>query len=88
MKRVKSYFLMLLISVAIFSCSDDDSPLNPEQGDDDNSEEPSEQESRYVVAATPNALEGVADYLLSIESLNSGSVSLIGNGVEQDGPYR
>ncbi len=88
MKRVKSYFLMLLISVAIFSCSDDDSPLNPEQGDDDNSEEPSEQESRYVVAATPNALEGVADYLLSIESLNSGSVSLIGNGVEQDGTYR
>ena len=96
MKQVKSYFLVLLFSAAIFSCSDDDAPIdtdqgsdeNPDQGSGENPEDPTELESRYIVAATPNALDGVADYLLTLESLNSGEISLIGNGVEQDGTYR
>ena len=96
MRQVKSYFLIFLFSTAIFSCSDDDTPINtdkdseenPDQGAGENPEDPSQIESRYVVAATPNALEGVADYLLALESLNSGEISLVGNGVEQDGTYR
>ncbi|MCL6218182.1 DUF4374 domain-containing protein [Zunongwangia pacifica] len=88
MKQVKSYFLILLFSATIFSCSDDDTPINTDKDSGENPEDPSEVESRYIVAATPNALEGVADYLLALESLNSGEISLVGNGVEQDGTYR
>jgi len=88
MKQVKSYFLILLFSATIFSCSDDDTPINTDKDSGENPEDPAEVESRYIVAATPNALEGVADYLLALESLNSGEISLVGNGVEQDGTYR
>lgn len=34
------------------------------------------------------ASDGVADYLLTAESLTEGTVSTLGNGVEQDGTYR
>lgn len=94
MKQVTSYFLMFLFSIALFSCSDDDTSINtddnPDQGSGENPDpdNPDEVESRYVIAATPNALEGVADYLLTLEDLSLGQVSLIGNGVEQDGTYR
>ena len=44
--------------------------------------------AKYVVTATPVALEGVADYILTTENLEEGSISLVGNGVEQDGTYR
>jgi len=47
-----------------------------------------ENPGNYVIAVTPTAIAGVADYLLTASSLESGSVSIIGNGVEQDGTYR
>lgn len=45
---------------------------------------------RFVIAAAPTATgsEGVADYLLTAASLESGSLSTAGNGIEQDGTYR
>ena len=47
-----------------------------------------ENPGNYVIAVTPTAIAGVADYLLTASSLESGSASIIGNGVEQDGTYR
>jgi hypothetical protein len=51
-------------------------------------EEIPENPGNYVIAVTPTAIAGVADYLLTASSLESGAVSIIGNGVEQDGTYR
>nr|WP_068888704.1 DUF4374 domain-containing protein [Pedobacter panaciterrae] len=47
-----------------------------------------ENPGNYVLAVTPTAITGVADYLLTASSLDEGAVSIIGNGVEQDGTYR
>ena len=52
------------------------------------SEAVAENPGNYVLAVTPVALTGVADYLVTANDLESGTVSIIGNGVEQDGTYR
>lgn len=53
----------------------------------DNNTDPIEK-GNFVVAVTPVAATGVADYLLTTSSLDTGKVSTSGNGVEQDGTYR
>ncbi|WP_316811553.1 DUF4374 domain-containing protein [Pedobacter heparinus] len=65
----------LALSAAFISCkkSKNDVPENP---------------GNFVLAVTPVASTGVADYLLTAGSLDNGTVSIIGNGVEQDGTYR
>ena len=52
------------------------------------SEAVAENPGNYVLAVTPVASTGVADYLVTANDLESGTVSIIGNGVEQDGTYR
>lgn len=47
-----------------------------------------ENPGNFVLAVTPIASTGVADYLVTASSLEEGAVSIIGNGVEQDGTYR
>jgi len=47
-----------------------------------------ENPGNYVLAVTPVASTGVADYLLTAANLDQGAVSIVGNGVEQDGTYR
>lgn len=42
----------------------------------------------YIIAVTPTAIASKADYLVTAGSLESGTVSIIGNGAEQDGTYR
>ena len=42
----------------------------------------------YIIAVTPTAIANKADYLVTAASLESGAVSIIGNGAEQDGTYR
>ncbi|RZM27948.1 MAG: DUF4374 domain-containing protein [Pedobacter sp.] len=42
----------------------------------------------YIIAVTPTAIAGKADYLVTASTLESGAVSIIGNGAEQDGTYR
>lgn len=42
----------------------------------------------YILAVTPVASTGVADYLLTAGDLEKGTISTAGNGVEQDGTYR
>ncbi len=80
MKKSNLYVLCLAVCALIFtSCSDDNDPTNPSSDNDG---------EQFVIAATPTALEGVADYLLSVDKLSEGQVSLMGNGIEQDGSYR
>ncbi len=47
-----------------------------------------ENPGNYVLAVTPTAITGVADYLVTAAKLDEGAVSIVGNGVEQDGTYR
>ncbi|MBW3517676.1 DUF4374 domain-containing protein [Flavobacterium sp. NKUCC04_CG] len=80
MKRIKfSVFAMLLMGVITTSC---------DKSDDSNLVIPIEKgEERYVIAAVPVEFSDTADYLLTAESLESGSITTSGNGIEQDG-YR
>jgi hypothetical protein len=44
--------------------------------------------TQYVITATPVGTTGIADYLLTSGSLDSGTITTQGNGIEQDGSYR
>lgn len=69
-------FIALAFTAVFTSCSKKDNngvPRNP---------------GNFVLAVTPIASTNVADYLLTAASLESGIISTIGNGVEQDGTYR
>jgi len=81
MNKLSHYFLASVIAFVGISCSNSDDSPAPETGGDENS-------ANYIITATPVALEGVADYILTAEDLSEGSISLVGNGVEQDGTYR
>ncbi|WP_276089088.1 DUF4374 domain-containing protein [Pedobacter sp. JY14-1] len=47
-----------------------------------------ENPGNFILAVTPVASTGVADYLVTASSLDTGKVSIVGNGTEQDGTYR
>ncbi|MDZ7695089.1 MAG: DUF4374 domain-containing protein [Balneolaceae bacterium] len=79
MRSLTTYVTLLISVLLLTNC--DDSVVND---DGDNAEVT----SQYVVAASPNALEDAADYLLTVDDLSEGSVSTIDNGVEQDGTWR
>src|SRR5690606_34980633 len=69
--------ILTIATVALFaSCTKDDTDPT------------SENRGNYVVAVTPAAATGVADYLLTAKSLDEGMISTQGQGVEQDGTYR
>jgi len=67
--------MLTIATVAMFvSCGKDEpAPANP---------------GNFVIAVTPAASTGVADYLLTAQSLDAGTISTQGQGVEQDGTYR
>ncbi len=70
----KNLILSTIIIAGIFSCKkDNNEPAN---------------RGNFVVAVTPVAATGVADYLLTASSLDTGSITTKKNGVEQDGTYR
>lgn len=67
-------FAVLAITAALTSCKKDKKvPENP---------------GNFILAVTPAATTGVADYLLTASNLESGTISTAGNGIEQDGSYR
>ncbi|WP_443944079.1 DUF4374 domain-containing protein [Pedobacter sp. AW1-32] len=70
-------FLALALAAVISSCSKNDSE-----------ESTSKNPGNYILAVTPVASTGVADYLLTAGNLEGGSITTVGNGVEQDGTYR
>lgn len=70
------------LALGFASCSKDDNKNDGGNGEVG--------EGRFIIAAAPttSGSEGVADYLLTVEDINSGSITTTGNGVEQDGTYR
>lgn len=80
-KSTKSLLSVLAAAILITSCSKSENP-NPVDPD------PTPGAGKYIVAVTPIASTGVADYLVTSNSLDDGKVSIIGNGIEQDGTWR
>ena len=82
MKKVKLNLGILgLLATFFVSCSDsDDSNSGGDNGEGI--------DSKYIITATPTASEGVADYILTADALDSGTITTAGNGIEQDGTYR
>lgn len=80
MRKNSFYFLSMLFLAVLTSCDKEEN-----KNIDTTITDPSGQ---FVVAATPLATDGVADYLLTVDDLSQGKISLAGNGVEQDGTYR
>lgn len=76
-KIVTKALLTLAFAAALTSCKKNNT-----------NEDVAENPGNFVLAVTPIASTGVADYLLTASSLDTGKVSIIGNGVEQDGTYR
>lgn len=83
LKFQKFVWIAALVGTAIMSgCSDDNKKVDPE-------EEPVAQEDPvYVIASSPVGSSGVADYLLTTTDLSQGTISTVGQGIEQDGSYR
>lgn len=81
MKKQFFYLSIFAATSLMMSCSSDDG------GSDDGGETPTAS-SKYIITATPTALEGVADYILTADDLSTGSITTVGNGIEQDGTYR
>lgn len=77
--KKKIAFALISAGLLLGACSEDDvtgDPGNPSG------------EGRFILAVSPVASTGIADYLLAAEDLETGSISTEGNGVEQDGTYR
>jgi hypothetical protein len=74
---LKNTCLALALVAAITSCKKDNTPT-----------EIADPTGNYILTVTPVASTGVADYLLTANNLDTGTVSTAGNGLEQDGTYR
>lgn len=81
MKRNSTIALFAaFIAFTAFSCSSDDKSEDTGTGVDTG-------KTKYIITATTGA-SGVADYLLTADDVSTGTISTVGNGVEQDGTYR
>lgn len=82
MKKYNQYFTALSFAAVLFaSCDKDEAKKEPDPVDGG-------AESKFIIAVTPAAITGVADYLLTADNLDAGTITTTGNGVEQDGTYR
>ena len=83
MKNSKLMVVLALgLGISTVSCKKDD------KGGSGNETPGATSKTKYIVASTPIASTGVADYLLTADSLTGGSITTLGNGTEQDGSYR
>jgi hypothetical protein len=74
--NITKTFFALAVAAVLTSCSKKSGEPVPENP------------GNFILAVTPIASTGVADYLVTASDLDKGTVSIIGNGVEQDGTYR
>jgi hypothetical protein len=74
--NITKAFIALAFAAVVASCS--------KKNDTEVANDP----GNYILAVTPAASTAVADYLLTASSLDTGRVSILGNGTEQDGTYR
>ncbi|MGL4582840.1 MAG: DUF4374 domain-containing protein, partial [Flavobacterium sp.] len=84
MKKYLRSLLVLGLVASIASCSSDDNN-SPKEETNEGGENKVE---RFIIAASSLEHTDIADYLLTVEDIEKGSVSLINNGIEQDGAYR
>lgn len=74
------FSIFMLFAVFTFTACNEDDASTPVGGISES--------TKYIITSSPIASEGVADYLLTVDDLTTGSVSTVGNGIEQDGTYR
>jgi len=74
--KITKAFATLAFAAVLASCSKKNTEVVPEDP------------GNFILAVTPVASTGVADYLVTASSLDEGTVSIVGNGTEQDGTYR
>src|SRR5690606_30052378 len=74
------FSIFMLFAVFTFTACNEDDASTPIGG--------VSKSTKYIITSSPIASEGVADYLLTVDDLTTGSVSTVGNGIEQDGTYR
>jgi len=77
--KTKSLMAVIAAATVFASCSENGPSTDPT---------PDGETGKYIIAVTPIASTGVADYLVTSSSLDEGTVSILGNGIEQDGTYR
>ncbi|QJD77098.1 DUF4374 domain-containing protein [Spirosoma rhododendri] len=71
----------LALGLAVAGCTNDVSEVAPGTNGDGS-------KPRFIISATPVGSQGVADYLLTTDTLTQGTISTRGAGIEQDGTYR
>ncbi|MHA4739827.1 DUF4374 domain-containing protein [Dyadobacter sp. MSC1_007] len=81
-KSYLKWFFAMGMGLFLGACSSDDDTATPAP------EPGTGGQGRYVVASTPVGSQGVADYLLTTSDLTQGTISTVGQGIEQDGSYR
>ena len=74
----------LSLSALLSACADEDSVMNPTPTPDPEQPGTVEKVSAYVIASQTAGASGTAAYLVTSPSLESGSVTTIGNGFETD----
>lgn len=84
-KYLRNGFLASLVATSLFtSCSDDDSIVVEDNGNGNGGETPEQTISKYVISAAV----GEANYLLTSDSIDSGIVSTVNNGLTtESGTY-
>lgn len=83
---MKSFLVKILPFIGTMALLGCDKPL--EYFDINDSDDVLTGQFKYIVTATPVGTQGVADYLLTADDLESGSITTQGNGIEQEGSYR
>lgn len=83
--KTRSILSAVAAAIVLTACSksENTAPVEPKPTDSTGTNT-----GKYIVTVTPIASTGVADYLVTSNSLDEGKVSIIGNGLEQDGTYR
>jgi hypothetical protein len=84
--HTKTKLATLAIAAVLASCSNKNDDATPVAPPTDPTTPTAA--SRYILTVTPAASTAVADYLLTASTVESGTTSIVGNGVEQDGTYR
>lgn len=85
MKKYLRSLLVLGLVASIASCSSDDNSAPKEETNEGGENQKAE---RFIIAASSLEHTGIADYLLTVEDIDKGVVTLKNNGIEQDGAYR
>lgn len=81
MKNSKRSLLLALGAGILLSSCDKKDDNTPDNGSSNGT-------TKYIVTVTPVGTTGIADYLLTANSLDEGAITTRGNGIEQDGSYR